>query len=153
MSDHRWIRYAWFSLFELCLFSFAVSLLKWLAHSLLIRINGKNLQQFLARKITISSTFFFRVRFQGYRCKSGIGIFAWSQISLVPRSDKGQICILSKLEISKFLNIFLIPRPAPGTWTSSVYGWMERRREKRQDNKDTWTDRFYIHGILNHNLR
>ena len=32
---------------------------------------------FRVRTTTVASTFFIRLRFQGYRCESGIAIFAW----------------------------------------------------------------------------
>ena len=32
---------------------------------------------FLVRKTTVSSIFFIRLKFQGYRCKLEIAIFAW----------------------------------------------------------------------------
>ena len=50
-----------------CLFSFAVSLRKWLAHSFFIRRKGEN-----------HGNKHFRAGFQGYRCSSGITIFALS---------------------------------------------------------------------------
>ena len=61
-----------------CLFLFVVLLQKWFAHFLLIRNNGEIIiiKHFSSQESTVSSTFFIR-RFQGYRCKSGITIWAW----------------------------------------------------------------------------
>ena len=55
------------------LFAFAGSLGKWLAHFLLIRING----EIRAELNTFRVRFFNRLWCQVYRCKSGIVIFAW----------------------------------------------------------------------------
>ena len=39
--------------------------------------NSQKINTFQVRKTTVSSTFFTRLRFQGYRNKSGVAIFAW----------------------------------------------------------------------------
>ena len=57
-----------------CLFSFAGSLRKWLAHFLFISVS--------VRKKTVSSTFLIRLRFQGLRCKSDIASFAEGHLKL-----------------------------------------------------------------------
>ena len=58
-----------------CWFSFLVSL--WLAYFLLSWETMEKLSE-LCKKMTLSSTFLIRLRFQGYLCKSVIAIFAWS---------------------------------------------------------------------------
>ena len=59
-----------------CLFSFAVSLRKWLGHSCFRKAAEKlELSTVRVRKTTVSSTFLIRLWFQGYHCKSGIVIF------------------------------------------------------------------------------
>ena len=53
---------------------------KWVAHFLLIRNTEKKITEltlFQSEKTWLSSSFLIRLRFQGYRCKSEIAIFAW----------------------------------------------------------------------------
>ena len=71
LSDQVLIRYQCFVSLN-CLFSFGVSLRKWLAHSLFWRSNWE-----IHRNEHFSSTFLIRLRFQRYRCKSDITIFVW----------------------------------------------------------------------------
>ena len=59
-----------------CFFSIAVSLWKWLAHFLLIRSNGETRRNKHFSRLK-NFWIFIRLRFQGYRCKSGIVIFAF----------------------------------------------------------------------------
>ena len=62
-----------------CSFWFVLTLQKWLTQFLLIRYNGEihRIKNFLSQKNDVSSTLLIRLRFQGYRCKSGTEIFAW----------------------------------------------------------------------------
>ena len=66
LSNQGWIMFQCFC-FSKLLFSFAVSLQKWLAHSYLIRSNVPKLSEIYTsqvRKTTLSSTFLIRLRFQ-----------------------------------------------------------------------------------------
>ena len=93
-------------------FSFAGSLRKWLAHFLLIRSKGDTyrIKHFSSQEIDISCTFLMRLRLQGYRCKSGIAIFAWRvtrnyAYSIFKHAVKERIKIffyLNYIKISKF---------------------------------------------------
>ena len=62
----------------ICSFWFVLTLQKWLTQ-FLIRYNGEihRNKNFLSQKNDVSSTLLIRLRFQGYRCKSGTEIFAW----------------------------------------------------------------------------
>ena len=76
LSDHEWIKYPCFCFFKkFKIFSFEVSLRKWLAHFLFIRsiVETHRNKYFSSQKNEgILTTFLIRLRFQGYRCKSGI---------------------------------------------------------------------------------
>jgi len=82
------ISFVWLSMLDIygfvslnCKILFSGSLRKWFEHFLFIRGNGKihsEINTFRFKKITISSTFLIRLKFQGHRCMSGIIIFAWT---------------------------------------------------------------------------
>ena len=67
------------------LYFVACFLREWLAHFLLIRINGVlvRIKHFRVRKIMVSSTFLISLRFQVYLCKEDIAVFASHEITLI----------------------------------------------------------------------
>ena len=77
LSDQVWIRYQCFCFFNLFI---VICGFLWLAHFLLIRNNGeihRNKHSLSQKNNVFFSTFLFSLKFQGYRCKSGIAILAW----------------------------------------------------------------------------
>ena len=74
LSDQVWNRYQWISIFILFIFNCGISVKVHFCSSYLEKFT--EIHSFWVRKTMLSSTFLIKLRLPGYRCKSGIAIFA-----------------------------------------------------------------------------
>ena len=101
-----------------CLFLFAVSIQKWLAHFLYTRINGE-ISRFKHVSGQEKNIFhiFIRSRSQGYRCKLCIVMFAWGSLQI---SRTVPLSYFFKMETPEPASENLVEVNLIAVWTS---GW------------------------------
>ncbi len=142
------ISFVWLSMLDIygfvslnCKILFSGSLRKWFEHFLFIRGNGKihsEINTFRFKKITISSTFLIKLKFQGHRCMSGIIIFAWT-ITWIYAYSPFKFMVWLKLFSKNVLTLFFLFQSADSSWARFVRTW--RSREYKSWVRSRWTSR------------